>query len=89
MNEKEEEILERSRKYAESRGFVLCPDEKVLGVIISGLARREKEEGKPYCPCRVNTGDEEHDIKNVCPCAYHEGEIVQDGHCKCRLFYRK
>ena len=89
MDGTEKKILEMSKAHAGEKGFALNPDDKMLGVVISGLARRKKQEGKPYCPCRVNTGDPENDAKNVCPCAYHEAEVEQDGHCKCRLFYGK
>jgi len=89
LDDVEEKILESSLAYAKSRGFSLNPDKRMLGLVISGLARNEKEKGKPYCPCRALTGNKEEDDKNVCPCAYHLDEIEKDGHCKCRLFFKK
>ena len=85
----EEEMLASSKKYADSKGFVLNPDTKMLSAVIKSLARNLEEKGKPYCPCRALTGNKEEDGKAVCPCAFHLDEIRQDGHCKCRLFWKK
>ena len=89
MDEVEEKILKSSIDYAESKGFSINSDEKMLNAVISGLARNEKEKGKPFCPCRAITGNEDEDKKIVCPCIYHLDEIKQDGHCKCMLFFGK
>jgi len=83
----DEKILQQSKEYAESKGFSLNNNERVLKAVISGLARNQAEKGKPFCPCRANTGNEKEDAKNVCPCAFHLDEIKQDGHCKCLLFF--
>ena len=85
----EAEVLEDSKKYADSKGFILNPDEKILNAVIASLARIEMEKGKRYCPCRPLEGNQSEDDKKVCPCAWHLDEIKQDGHCKCQLFFRK
>lgn len=89
LNEVEQKILKNSKTYAESKGFALNPDEGILSAVIKALAKNQEEKGKPYCPCRALTGSEEEDAKNVCPCAFHLEEIEKDGHCKCRLFFKK
>ena len=89
MDKLEQEILDNSKSYAESKGFKLNPDEKILGLVIKGLARNQREKGKAHCPCRAITGNEEEDAKNICPCVFHLDELEKDGYCKCRLFYRK
>jgi len=81
--------MKNSLDYAKSKGFALNPDKKVLTLVIAGLAKNEKDKGKPYCPCRALTGNPEEDSKNVCPCAFHLDEIERDGHCKCSLFFKK
>ena len=85
----EEKILKNSLDYAKSKGFALNPDKKVLGLVIKGLARSEKGKGRPYCPCRALTGNEAEDVKNICPCAFHLEELERDGHCLCKLFFKK
>ena len=89
MEKQEKQILESSKAYAEAKGLALNKDEKVLGLVISGLATNQKNNGKPYCPCRPLEGNRQKDDKKVCPCFWHLGEVKQDGHCKCRLFYAK
>lgn len=76
------------RKYAESQGFRLNPDEKIVEMICRGLLGNQKKHGARYCPCRLVSGNKEEDKKKVCPCAYHRDEIARDGHCHCNLFVK-
>lgn len=87
MNEKD--ILEKSKRYAEKKGYLLNPDERVVDFIIKGLKKNEEKQGFQYCPCRRISGDKEKDAKNICPCVFHEDEIRKDGRCHCMLFVRK
>lgn len=83
----EEEVLERSRRYAEEKGFKLNPDKKYLDLVIKGLLRNEEKYGELYCPCRPVFGDES-DKDKICPCKWHLDEIKKDGFCHCRLFFK-
>jgi len=89
MTKEELELIEQSKKYADSQGFKLNDNEKVTLGIIRGLLRNKKFKGDIYCPCRQVTGNKEEDKKIVCPCIYHKDEIKQDRHCKCNLFWKK
>jgi len=84
-----EKLRELMKKYAESQGFKLNPDEEVVDLIINGLLENEVKYGYRYCPCRVLTGDRAKDVKLICPCAYHRDEIKTMGHCHCGLFVAK
>ena len=81
-----EQLREVLRRYAESQGFKLNPDEKVVDSLIQGLLKNEAKYGYRYCPCRTITGDRMEDAKIICPCAYHKDEIKSMGHCHCGLF---
>lgn len=83
------ELKEKSKKYAESAGIALNPNEKIVDGIIKGLLRNKEKNGELYCPCRMQTGLKEADKKIICPCAYHLKEIEEDGHCHCLLFVKK
>ncbi len=85
----EDEMRARLEAYAEAKGLRLNPDEEMVSRVIRGLVKRQQKFGKPYCPCRVVTGDPEKDDKCVCPCDYHMEEIARDGICYCRLFTSK
>lgn len=81
-------LLKRMVGVAGDSGYVLNPDKvrvkKVLGLMTKNLVAT----GKPYCPCKQS--DPINPKKDVtCPCRDWKEEIKKDGHCFCRLFYRK
>ena len=63
---------------------ILNPDLKALGKIYMALAKNIVKHGKPYCPCRIRFHP-----GNVCPCTSVRSDILENGHCKCRLFFAK
>lgn len=85
----EEQLRKISERYAESQGFKLNPDEKVVESIIKGMIDNEENHGFRYCPCRAITGDKEKDRKIICPCFWHKDEIKDTGRCLCGLFVSK
>jgi ferredoxin-thioredoxin reductase catalytic subunit len=82
------ELKEKMRDYASSKGYKLNPDEQAVDRLLNGMLAKKKEYGGLYCPCRRVTEDEEENKRIVCPCAYHEQEIQRDGKCFCGLFVR-
>ncbi len=83
------DMLKWAHGIARKNGWVLNPDEEHLQTVIRGLVRNKKKFGRPYCPCRLRSGDEERDRAIECPCIYHKDEIAKDGHCHCLLYYKK
>jgi len=83
------ELIEKSKKYADSVGINLNPNEEVAKGIVKGLLRNKEKHGNIYCPCRLVTGNKEKDKEIICPCVYHRGEIELQGFCHCRLFTAK
>lgn len=81
-------LLEALTRYAESQGFEINPDRKIVEFVLAGLLYNEQRFGYRYCPCRAITGDQEQDRKIVCPCAYHKDEIERAGRCLCGLFVK-
>ena len=88
-DKKAENLIENYKRYAETNGFELNPDEKVIERLVSGLLENEKKYGAKYCPCRRVAGNKEEDRPKICPCRWHREEIERDGHCFCGLFYKK
>lgn len=83
-----EGLLEQLRQTAEGNGHTLNPDqervEKVVGLMTENLVAA----GRRFCPCKqTHPLDPDKDV--VCPCPTWKAEIEKDGHCFCRLFYRK
>ncbi len=66
----EAEMLTWAKGYAQKHGLALNRDEKQLGTVIRGLVRNKNKFGRPYCPCRLRSGDEEKDKAIECPCVY-------------------
>lgn len=83
-----ESLIDEYGRYAQSKGFHLNPDKKVVTWVVEALISRNKSLGEKYCPCRRVTGDKKEDKKIICPCIYHISEIEKDGHCHCNLFVR-
>jgi ferredoxin-thioredoxin reductase catalytic chain len=82
------ELKEKSKKYAESVGIKLNPNDKVVDAIVKGLLRNKELKGDIYCPCRIVTGNKEKDKEIACPCVFHRGEIELQGKCHCQLFFK-
>jgi ferredoxin-thioredoxin reductase catalytic subunit len=87
--ETEVDMLKWAHAIARKNGWILNPDADHLNIVIRGLVRNKKKFGRPYCPCRLRSGDEERDRAIECPCVYHKDEIAKDGHCHCLLYYKK
>lgn len=84
----EADMLKWAQAIARKNGWVLNPDAEHLRIVIRGLVRNKHKFGRPYCPCRLRSGDEEKDRDIECPCIYHKDEIAHDGHCHCLLYYK-
>lgn len=89
MENKIEELIKGFDEYAKENGFQLNSDRKSVERVANGLLSNEEKYGQRYCPCRRIFGNKEEDSKNICPCVYHKGEIEKEGHCFCRLYFKK
>ncbi len=88
-SESEADMLKWAQGIARKNEWDLNPEEGHLRTVIRGLVRNKKKFGRPYCPCRLRSGDEERDRAIECPCIYHKDEIAKEGHCHCLLYYKK
>ncbi len=79
--------LARINKIAQENGYVLNPDQERLRKVVGLMTINKIEFGKYYCPCKqTHPLDPLADV--LCPCPEIDEEIVTDGHCFCKLFYR-
>jgi len=86
LNTSKEKFRNGFERYAESNGFTLNPDKKVVDTLLDGMLWNKEEYGYQYCPCRAVTGDKGKDSKLVCPCVYIQEEVERMGRCWCGLF---
>lgn len=87
-NEEYKALLKSMEKVAIDHDYCLNSDAdrraKVLGLMTENLVAT----GKPYCPCKQSHPlNPEKDV--LCPCPDYSSEISKDGHCLCRLFFKK
>ncbi|MDO9326266.1 MAG: ferredoxin-thioredoxin reductase catalytic domain-containing protein [Methanoregula sp.] len=83
------DMLKWANGYAHKNGWTLNTDEKQLMTVIKGLVRNKTKFSRPYCPCRIRSGDEEKDRAIECPCIYHKEEVARLGHCHCHLYFKE
>jgi ferredoxin-thioredoxin reductase catalytic subunit len=82
------ENLARIEKIAREKGYILNPDEERLKKVVGLMTMNSNEFGKYYCPCKQSHPlDPTKDV--LCPCPPLADEVQGDGHCFCKLFYRK
>jgi len=88
LTDKDKANIERARKVGEGLGYVLNPDLERTLKVSNLLARSFAEFGKYYCPCKQSHPlDPAKDV--LCPCPTIHDEVAKDGHCFCRLFFKK
>ncbi|RKX70130.1 ferredoxin:thioredoxin reductase [candidate division WOR-3 bacterium] len=82
------ENLRRLEKIAREKGYIFNPDKERVNKVVGLMTKNFKEFGKYYCPCKQHHPlDPEKDP--LCPCPDLDQEVARDGHCYCRLFYKK
>jgi ferredoxin-thioredoxin reductase catalytic subunit len=93
MNEEPESVdpalrapLAFAEKVARKRGYVLNPNRTQRLRLAGHLAENKAKHGAYYCPCKqhypLRPGEDP-----VCPCKDCDGEVENQGHCECHLFY--
>ena len=84
-----EEMYERLKKVNEPKGYFFSSDEQMVKQLIEGLLTNRERYGYMCCPCRLASGDREHDKDIICPCDYREADVEQFGSCYCNLYVSK
>jgi ferredoxin-thioredoxin reductase catalytic subunit len=67
----------------------LNTDPDFLNDLLEGLKKNEERYGYPSCPCRIASGNLEHDRDILCPCDYRDPDVAEFGCCYCALYIRK
>jgi len=80
-----ETSLERIQTIAQNEGFSLNPDTERIEKVVGLMTENFVAAGAYYCPCKqsrpLNVQTD-----TTCHCPEWKEEIVQSGHCFCRLF---
>ena len=87
-----QEAIQKMREWllreAESHGYTINHDEKVVEEILVGLAKNERRYGYKACPCRLATGKYQLDCDIVCPCSYCFWTLKRTAGVIARYLYR-
>jgi len=89
MEEKINNLIKEYEIFARNKGIKLNPDKQIVENLAKALIAREEQFGEKYCPCRRLTNDKVKDKDIICPCVPCMDEIKENGHCYCRLFFKK
>jgi ferredoxin-thioredoxin reductase catalytic chain len=81
-----EDLYEKLRKIQEPKGYYFNKDTAFVYELLAGLLENKKRYGHMACPCRLPSGDYEHDKDIICPCVYREPDVKEYGSCYCNLY---
>ncbi len=82
------ELLIRMSCTAEKNDCVLNKDNERVDKVLGLMAENVVVAGRAFCPCKQSKPlNVSKDV--VCPCPEWQKEIEKDGHCFCKLFFRK
>lgn len=73
-------------RFATSRGLQLNADREHVIKLLDGLLVNEARYSYRSCPCRLASGEKEHDVDIICPCLYMPPDTQVYGSCYCGLY---
>jgi ferredoxin-thioredoxin reductase catalytic subunit len=81
-----QELYERMKKVQEPKGYYFNKDKQKTFELLEALITNKKRYGYMGCPCRLLSGDRQHDRDIICPCEYSAPDIEEYGSCYCNLY---
>ncbi len=85
MNETEK-LYEMLKKVQEAKGYFFNHDRERVFELLDALLLNKARYGYMCCPCRLASGDREHDRDIICPCVYRAPDVAEYGSCYCNLY---
>ncbi len=79
-------LYEMLKKAQESKGYYFNEDRDRVFELLEALITNKERYGYMACPCRLSSGDREHDNDIICPCVYREPDVEEYGSCYCNLY---
>lgn len=84
-----QELYERMKKVQEPKGYYFNIDKERTFELLEALITNKERYGYMGCPCRLLSGDRQHDRDIICPCIYAVPDIEEFGSCYCNLYVSK
>lgn len=82
-------LFEKLKKVQEPKGYYFSNNHERVMELIEALIVNKDRYGYMVCPCRLASGDREHDKDIICPCEYREPDVAEFGSCYCNLYVSK
>lgn len=79
-------LFEMLKKSQEEKGYYFSNDLDRVMELIEALIQNKERYGYMACPCRLASGDRDHDKDIICPCVYREPDVKEYGSCYCNLY---
>jgi ferredoxin-thioredoxin reductase catalytic subunit len=79
-------LYENLRKIQEPKGYLFNKDLDLVFELLEALLLNKENYGYMACPCRLASGDRDHDRDIICPCDYREPDVKEYGACFCALY---
>lgn len=80
------QLYENLKKIQEPKGYFFNSDREKVNDLLEALLLNKERYGYMACPCRLASGDREHDKDIFCPCVYREPDVAEFGSCYCALY---
>lgn len=81
-----EKLFEMLRRLQEPQGYFFNKDRQRVFELLEALLVNKSRYGYMACPCRLASGDRQHDRDIICPCVYREPDVREYGSCYCNLY---
>ncbi|MGB9499632.1 MAG: ferredoxin-thioredoxin reductase catalytic domain-containing protein [Dissulfuribacterales bacterium] len=81
-----EQLYEQLKKIQEPKGYFFNKDKALVLELLEGLIANKDRYGYMSCPCRLSSGDRDHDKDIICPCVYRTHDVEEFGSCYCSLY---
>ena len=82
-------LYEMLKKGQEPKGYYFNEDRNRVFELLEALINNKERYGYMACPCRLASGNREHDRDIICPCVYREPDVEEYGSCYCNLYVSK
>ncbi|MFH0724796.1 MAG: ferredoxin-thioredoxin reductase catalytic domain-containing protein [Pseudomonadota bacterium] len=80
------ELYEMLKEKQAAKGYYFNSDKAYVFGLLEALLTNKQRYGYMGCPCRLMSGDRDHDRDVICPCVYRTPDVAEFGSCYCQLY---
>jgi len=80
------ELYEMLKEKQAAKGYYFNKDKARVLELLEALLTNKARYGYMGCPCRLMSGNRDHDKDVICPCVYRTPDVEEFGSCYCNLY---